>query len=130
MDEEASVTPELLTKLSPAAGQAATTDDIRAVLEALRASFEDAYSNFSSDFKVLQPWPGFINGFRHTEQITVEGLLPPTVLSDDSARITHFITLAEREGDTLVTRRYKVMFDAKRERGVWLLDGVEAEELR
>ena len=129
LDGGASVTPELLAELSPVVDQAAK-DELPAALEALRASFKDAYSNFSSDFKVLQPWPGFINGFRHTEQITVEDLLSPTVLSDNRARITHFITLAEREGGILVTRRYKVMFEAKREGGTWLLDGVEAEELR
>lgn len=127
-DEDAPVTAELMASLP--AGPA-TPADTEAALTSLREFFGNAYATFAADFQDFQPWPGFINAFRNTERVELIDIAAADYKSADDAKVTSLAVFAEREGDEVVPRRFKVTFDLKKNQdGRWLLSRVSGEEVR
>src|SRR5581483_6814904 len=127
-DEKETVTPNLVSSLSPSA-DAADRASTESALTAMRNFFELARVPFSPAFAANQPWPGFISAFRHTEAVTLEGVDTPDIRSQNEARITSTIAFAEREGGAIVTRHFKTTFQLERQDGRWLLHKVKAEQV-
>ncbi len=106
-------------------------EDVRGDLEAVRASLRQAWGVFSPQFQQRQTWPGFINAFRFTEAAQLEALSPPRFLEKGRALLEGVVSLRQREGEDVVWRRFRVTFRLQEaEDGRWLLDDVDALELR
>lgn len=128
-DEGAPLTPELLLELVP------DGDDqkVRAEQEALaylRTFFQEAHAQLSEGFRVRQPWPAFVNGFKDTVAVELLGVSPPTAAPDGEATVDVLLDLTEREGDTPTTRRFLVTTSLVEEGEAWFLEDVEAAEQR
>lgn len=127
--EQGGMPPELLLELVPDADPERVRHEQEA-LTYLRGFFEEAHDHFSRDFKVRQPWPGFVNGFKKTEGVRLLQVSPPSFQPDGEATLTVLVDLTEREGPDTVVRRFQVTTRLVREGEGWFLDGVENTELQ
>ncbi len=128
-EEDAPLDPEVITGLVP-------DDDpekVAAAQEALiflRTFFDEAYQRFSEGFRVRQPWPGFVNGFKSTEAVDLISVSPPAFEEDGTARVDVLLDLTQREGEEPVVRRFLVETETVQEEAEWYLSGVSASEQR
>jgi hypothetical protein len=128
-EEDAPLDPEVITGLVP-------DDDpekVAAAQEALiflRTFFDEAYQRFSEGFRVRQPWPGFVNGFKSTEAVDLISISPPAFEEDGTARVDVLLDLTQREGEKPVVRRFLVETETVQEGAEWYLSGVSASEQR
>lgn len=128
-DEGAAVTPEVLRELVPD-GDPDRETRMQEALNFLRAFFDEAHQRFSDGFQVVQPWPGFINGFKATESVDVISVSAPEFDGEDRATVNVLLDLTQREGEEPVVRRFLVETETVREGEEWYLDGVSAAEQR
>jgi hypothetical protein len=128
-EENAPLDPEVITGLVP-------NDDpekVAAAQEALiflRTFFDEAYQRFSEGFRVRQPWPGFVNGFKFTEAVDLISVSPPVFEGDGTARVDVLLNLTQHEGEEPVVRRFLVKTETVQEGAEWYLSGVSASEQR
>jgi len=113
-----------------AGGDAVSTAETADTLRSLRTFFQAAHGRLSEDFRVRQPWPGFVNGFKKTEGVRLLEVSPPRFRTQAQAELEVLLDLTEREGPEAVTRRFLVETQLVQEGGEWFLDGVEATEQR
>lgn len=128
-DEEATDPSQPAAELV-AGGDATDTAETVEALRSLRSFFEAAHGRLSEEFRVRQPWPGFINGFKKTEAVRLLEVSAPRLQSQGKADLEVLLDLTEREGPKAVTRRLLVETELVREEDGWFLDGVEATEQR
>ncbi len=128
-EEDAPLDPEVITGLVP--------DDDRGKVAAaqealifLRTFFDEAHQRFSESFRVRQPWPGFVNGFKSTEAVNLISVSPPALEEDGTARVDVLLDLTQREGEEPVVRRFLVETETVQEGAEWYLSGVSASEQR
>lgn len=128
-EEDAPLDPKVITGLVPDHDP----EKVSAAQEALiflRTFFDEAYQHFSEGFRVRQPWPGFVNGFKSTEAVELISVSPPAFEEDGTARVDVLLNLTQREGEEPVVRRFLVETETVQEGAEWYLSGVSASEQR
>ena len=126
-EESAPVTEDLLQELAPEAAPSEASKASEA-LSFIRKSFVLAYANYSADLQVRQPWAGFVNGFRNTEEVTLGDIGPPVMEDVGKAEVEALLTLVELEGEEARSRQFLVTFKLERLEGRWFLDDLDAQE--
>jgi hypothetical protein len=127
--EGAPLDAEVITGLVPS-GDPGKVGAAQEALIFLRTFFDEAYQRFSEGFRVRQPWPGFVNGFKSTEAVKLISVSPPTFEEDGTAGVDVLLDLTQREGEEPVVRRFLVETETAQEGAEWYLSGVSAKEQR
>jgi len=127
--EDAPLDAEVITRLAPS-GDPGNVGAAQEALIFLRTFFDEAYQRFSEGFRVRQPWPGFVNGFKSTEAVKLISVSPPTFEEDGTAGVDVLLDLTQREGEEPVVRRFLVETETAQEGAEWYLSGVSAKEQR
>lgn len=127
--EHAPVDQDVLLSLVPDADPEKVHETQEALI-LLRTFFDEAHLRFSQGFRVKQPWPGFINGFKSTEAAHLVSLSPPVFDEDGTATVEVLLDLTEREGQEPVVRQFLVETKMVQEGPEWYLSGVSATEQR
>ncbi|MFQ6020391.1 MAG: hypothetical protein ACE5KW_06500 [Dehalococcoidia bacterium] len=125
-DENAPLPAETVRALAP--GGPSERAQVAAALIFLRDSFRRAYSTFTPDLRVRQPWAGFVNGFRNTEKAALETIGATLVRDVGVVEVKVTLALTVREGEEARTRRFLVTFDMEQLGGRWFLDDLDAKE--
>lgn len=128
-EEDAPLNPEVITGLVPD-GDPEKVNAAQEALIFLRTFLDEAHQRFSEDFRVRQPWPGFVNGFKSTEAVDLISVSPPTFQEDGTAKVDVLLDLTQREGEEPVVRRFLVETQTVQEGAEWYLSGVSASEQR
>jgi len=128
-EEDAPLDPEVMTGLVPD-GDPEKVGAAREALVFLRTFFDDAHQRFSEGFRLRQPWPGFVNGFKSTEAVELISVSPPAFEEDGRARVDVLLDLTQREGEEPMVRRFLVKTETVQEGTEWRLSGVSASEQR
>lgn len=128
-EEDAPLNPEVITGLVPD-GDPEKVNAAQEALIFLRTFFDEAHQRFSEDFRVRQPWPGFVNGFKSTEAVDLISVSPPTLEERGTAKVDVLLDLTQREGEEPVVRRFLVETETVQEGAEWYLSGVSASEQR
>ena len=96
----------------------------------LRTFFDESHQRFSEGFRLRQPWPGFVNGFKSTEAVDLVSISPPAFEEDGTARVDVLLDLTQNEGEEPVVRRFLVQTETVQEGAEWYLSGVSTREQR
>lgn len=129
VEEDAPLNAEVITGLAPD-GDPEKVNAAQEALIFLRTFFDEARQRFSEDFRVRQPWPGFVNGFKFTEAVDLISVSPPAFEEDGTAMVNVLLDLTQREGEERVVRRFLVETHTVQEGAEWYLSGVSASEQR
>jgi hypothetical protein len=128
-EEDAPLDPEVIKGLVPD-DDPEKVDAAQEALIFLRTFFDEAHQRFSEGFRVRQPWPGFVNGFKATEAVNLVSISPPAFEEDGTARVDVLLDLTQHEGEEPVVRRFLVETETVQEGAEWYLSGVSATEQR
>ncbi len=128
-EEDAPLDPEVITGLVPD-GDPEKVAAAQEALMFLRTFFDEAYQRFSEGFRVRQPWPGFVDGFKSTEAVDLISVSPPAFEEDGTAKVDVLLDSTQREGEEPVVRRFLVETETVQEGAEWYLSGVSTSEQR